>query len=190
MNNDGTQALADRLIEAGFAIELQPGTYNLIYSLDNYLEDGIWDADLEADAAGSVELPGGSTISAEVYTRITEFPSTPQISGGSNGFRSGVSLLTDAGLGNDLDFLRDRGLITARLDFSAGGLLIGAAALADAAYYDDGHFADVSVVRDYRDGLFSLSTFGFDGEETSYAVVTPQGDAIDVYDTPGQAVAA
>jgi len=189
MNNDGTQVLANRLIEAGFAIEIQPGTYNLIYSIDSYFEDGIWEADLEADAAGSVELPDGSTVSAELYARLTEFLSTPQISGLSNGFRSGVSLLTDAELGDDLDFLRDRGLIPARLDFAAGGLLIGSVALADAAYYDDGRFADVAVVRDYRDGLFSLSTFGFDAEETSYAVVTPTGEVIDVYDAPGEIVA-
>jgi len=187
MNNDGTQVLANRLIEAGFALELQPGTYNLIYSLDNYAEDGVWDATIEADG-WLVELPDGSTISAAIYARINELLSAPQISGHSNGFHHGVSLLTDAELGADLDLLRDRGLIRARLDFTAGGLLIGSAALADALR--DGRFADVAVVRDYRDDLFSLSTFGFDAEVTSYAVVTPQGEVIDVYDTPGQPVAA
>lgn len=187
MNNDATQTLANRLIDAGFAVELQPGTYNLILSLDNYFEDDTWDADLTADDAGLVELPDGSTLPVANYDRITSLLATPQISGISHGFRHGVSLRTDAELGADLDLLRDHDLIRARLDFTEGGLLIGSAALADAIY--DDRFADVDVVRDYREDRFSLSTFGFDAEDTFYAVVTPDAGPVDVYDAPGQTVA-
>ena len=188
MNNDATQTLANRLIDAGFAVELQPGAYNLILSIDNYFEDEIWDADLTADEAGLVELPDGSTVPVADYDRITEILSNLQISGISHGFRHGVSLRTDAELGDDLHSLRDRGLIRARLNFPEGGLLIGSAALADATH--DENYADVAVVCDYREDRFSLLIFGFDAEDTFYAVVTPNAGPIDVYDAPGEIVAS
>ena len=186
MNNDANQVLAHRLINSGFALELQPGVYNLIYSLDNYREDETWDSDLTADGAGLVELPHGSTVPITDYDRITALLETPQISAVSHGFRHGVSLRTDAELGADLDLLRAYNLIRTRLDFPEGGLLIGSAALADALY--DPNFADDEVIRDYREGRISLSTFGFNAEDTFYAVVTPDAGSIDVYDAPGEVV--
>lgn len=186
MNNDAN-ALANRLISAGFAVELLPGSYNLILSIDNLLENENWVTDLEPNTEGFVELPNGSVVEYDLYTRITDRISVSQISGTNNGFTHGVSLLSDNELADDLDFFRTHNLIHARIDLADGGLLIGSAALADAAYYES---SPRQIAADYRDDKFTLDVFGFDAEETSYVVVTPNDGPIDVYDAPGQIVSA
>jgi len=178
--------LRERLIQAGFAVTLEPGTYNLINSLDNYTDDGVWPWDPTTNVAGLVELPDGSEIPVADYDRITEILSNPQIFGTNNGFTHGVSLRTDEEIGEDLETLRELGIIRARLDLPSGGLLVGSAALADAAYYSGANRSEIA--QDYRDGKFSLREFGFSGEDTFYAVVTPDRGPIDVYEHPGDPV--
>jgi len=178
--------LRERLIQAGFAVELEPGSYNLINSMDNYLDDGVWELDLKANAEGFVTLPGGARMQFDSYNIITGLLCETQVSGTNNGFTHGASLLTDEEIGEDLETLRELGIIRARLDLPSGGLLVGSAALADAAYYSGVDRSEIA--QDYRDGKFSLREFGFSGEDTFYAVVTPDRAPIDVYEYPGDPV--
>jgi len=182
--------LRERLIQAGFAIELEPAVYNLIYTTDNYFEDGLWpDPPLPGDESageGFVQLPSKLWISAATHSYYTDLMDRAQLSGYSNGFFHGVSLRTDEELGaEDLEFLTANGLIRTRIELLDSGLLLGALALADARFADSPDEESRRLVESYRKGEFDLGEFGIDAEEVSYAIILPDR-ILDAYDAPGE----
>ena len=181
--------LRERLIQAGFAVTLEPGAYNLIHTADNAVESGLWprpSLPMEDYGEGFVQLPSRIWISAETLDYYTELMDDAQVSGHSSGFYHGVSLRTDEELGEeDLNFLSANGLIRARIELPDQGLLVGALALADATYYQVATERNRELVEAYRNGEFSLRELGIDAEETSYALVLPDR-VLDVYDAPGE----
>jgi len=178
--------LRERLIQAGFAVTLEPGIYNLIYTADNYSEAGLWPLSMEEYGEGFVQLPSCIWVSAETLDHYTELMNNAQVSGYSHGFYHGVSLRTDDELGeDDLTFLSTNGLIPARIELTNQGLLVGALALADATLYSDPSEQSRELIESYRNNEFSLRELGIDADKVSYAIVLPDR-VIDAYDAPGE----
>lgn len=180
--------LRERLIQAGFAVELEPGTYNLIFTADNAVEDALWPSQFEPELEeeGRIALPDGEVIELSSYNHYSELLDSAQLHGYSHGFHHGVALRRDEEIGEeDLAFLRRHWLIVSRFELDSPGLLVGAAPLAEAAHYGSSTEVSRELVEAYRNGEFSLRELGIEAEETSYALVLADR-VLDVYDAPGE----
>jgi len=182
--------LRERLIQAGFAVNLEPGTYNLIYTADNAVENGLWPSQFEPELEeeGRIALPNGEIIDLPSYNRYSELLDSAQLQGYSHGFHHGVALRTDEELGEqDLDFLQRHGLIGGRIELDSAALLVSPQALAEATHYYQSPLSEEAreLTEAYRNGEFSLRELGIDAEETSYALVL-RDRVLDAYDAPGE----